>query len=37
MTAIKDVANQRAAFFEWTNQSAAFGSRERLGREGILG
>ena len=34
--AVCGVANQSAVFFEWTNQRAVFGSRDRLGREGIF-
>ena len=34
MAAVGEVANQNAGFQIWTNQRAAFGSRDRLDRKG---
>ena len=31
------LANQSAVFFEWTNQRAGYGSRDKFGRVGISG
>ena len=36
MGAVGGLANQSAVFEIWTNQKAVFGSRDRLGREGIF-